>query len=372
MTGAESDRAGVDWRATLVMDSEEDDGRLSLSARLNSLLTSIPQPRLQATNLFSSEPPSRRSGEIQQQHETMRSTRTRPPSPRITTSISATHPYTNRTMMNRSTKSFSISSKPESSNASHKRDKSQPTFPVLRWFSGKQAVSDQDRTPTQSRPSTPLQYSDSPIDSPASCVSALADALHDDPRLIDAHSPKVELPSRPEAAKLASVLRPWKPPSHLSDLSRAALPTASLSPTTSVYKATYTDPFEDPFAQREHPADLDIFFSPTPEPVAIPHTPAPAHLNRSPPSLSPTSSRTSVETLRSIHERGRGIHTTPPSQRLSLPNLPNPFGWFGVEEDSQHKENLDPLENDGSKTRLSPPQKKQIQQNCEYYPKTRS
>ncbi|KAI0803326.1 Alpha/Beta hydrolase protein [Irpex lacteus] len=166
------------------------------------------------------------------------------------------------------------------------------------------------------------------------------------------------MPSRPKAAKLPPQLRPWRPPNHLSDLSRATLPTASLSPTTSFYSSAYTDPYEDPFSQR-HNDDLDMFYSPTPNPVPIPHSPAPAHVNRSPPTLSPSSTRSSIETLRLIQDKGRGIHTTPPSQKLTIPN---PFNWFGVEDGSQQKENMDPLLSEEDRARTQDKQKERIRQ----------
>ncbi|KAI0095101.1 Alpha/Beta hydrolase protein [Irpex rosettiformis] len=243
------------------------------------------------------------------------------------------------------------------------REQTQAVFPMLRWLTGKQSSSDHARTPTQSHPSTPIEYSDSPLNTlppSRSDISALAEALDDDPRLLEAHS-KVDMPSRPKAAKLPPQLRPWRPPSHLSDLSRATLPTSGLSPTTSFYSSAYTDPYDDPFSQ-PHNDDLDMFYSPTPNPVAIPHSPAPAHVNRSPPTLSPSSTRSSIETLRLIQDKGRGIHTTPPSQKLTLPAIPNPFSWFGVEDASQQKEIMGPSLSEEDRARTQQKQKEQIRQ----------
>ncbi|KAI0347830.1 alpha/beta-hydrolase [Trametopsis cervina] len=286
----------------------------------------------------------------------MRSTRTRPPSPRATIARSNFH---------RSTQSLSLKmpQEAESSSMAHKRDQSDSVFPVLRWFTGKQPANEYVRTPAQSNPSTPIEYSDSPLNTmPPShyATSVLADALDDDPRLLEAHSSKVDMPSRPQAARLPPTMRPWRPPNHLADLSRATLPTAGLSPTTSFYATTYTDPFDDPFAT-SHSDDLDMFYSPTPKPVPIPHTPAPVHITRSPPTLTPSSTRSSIETLRSIQGRGRGIHTTPPSQKLTLPSLPNPFGWFTTEDASQ-KDNMDPLLTEEDKAHNAHAQKEHIQQ----------
>ncbi|CCL98514.1 uncharacterized protein FIBRA_00513 [Fibroporia radiculosa] len=59
--------------------------------------------------------------------------------------------------------------------------------------------------------------------------------------------------------------------------------------------------------------------------------------------MSPPSNRSSLDTLRSIHERGRSIHTTTPPQSLKLPSLPASIrSWFGS-EDGREKENVHPL-----------------------------
>ncbi len=340
------------------MDDNPADAKQTLTQRLSSLLSSGPHQRNPNQHFFSSEPPSRRSGDLERDAG-MRSIRTRPPSPRM-------HSASRNSSFHRSTQSLSLNtSMPEqgSSSKAHQREQSQPTFPVLRWLTGKQSSSDYARTHAQSHPSTPIEYSDSPLNTlPPSRpdISALAEALDDDPRLLEAHS-KADMPSRPKAAKLPPQLRPWRPPNHLSDLSRATLPTASLSPTTSFYSSAYTDPYEDPFSQR-HNDDLDMFYSPTPNPVPIPHSPAPAHVNRSPPTLSPSSTRSSIETLRLIQDKGRGIHTTPPSQKLTIPN---PFSWFGVEDGSQQKENMDPLLSEEDRARTQDKQKERIRQHCE-------
>lgn len=352
---------------------ESDHGQLSLLARLNTLLTDITTPKSPVNTFAFSEPSSRRSAELAQHaSESMRSARTRPPSPRMRNSSLANAPNLRRNMFNRSTQSLSLDTPTPSSGLqppTHRSNQSQTAFPVLRWFTGKPATADHTPTPTQSHPGTPIEYSDSPLyaTSPSEgVVSALVDALGDDPRL-RAHTTQVDMPSRPKAAKLPPSLRPWRPPSHLSDLSRAALPTASLSPTAPLYVNTYSDPFDDPFAARQsHNDELDIFLSPTPDPIAIPHTPAPAHLNRSPPMLSPSSSSASIEKLRSIQDRGRGIHTTPPSQRLTFPSLPNPFSWFTSEDDAQRKANMDPYLSDEDKAKSLQAQKEHIQQRCQY------
>jgi triacylglycerol lipase len=360
------------------MDGEEEQAqssrsRPSLSSRLNLLLSNIPYQKPKSETHFNSEPASRQSVEVARQ-DSMRTTRTRPPSPRT---LNTAQGFSNCAAHNRSAMSLSLnmsSGDTSQRKESHKQDESQSTFPVLRWFStgSKQfpLQPSSSRTPTQSRSSTPMQYSDSPIDSntlSSSHVLAIADALNDDPRLIDARSTTVDLPSRPKAARLQPPLRTWRPPTHLSDLSRSTLPTASLSPTSYVIHPHYTDPFDDALTATEHDPQLDILFSPTPTPVAIPHSPAPAHLSRSPPSLSPASTRSSIDTLRSIHERGsRGIHTTPPQQRLSLPPFRNPFAWFSNEDEAQRKENMDPFLNEEDKSTNPQSQKENLRQRCEH------
>lgn len=357
------------------MDGEEQaensGSRPSLFSRLNSLLSDPSSQKPPSDSLYSSEPPSRHSVD---RHESMRAARTRPPSPRTSNTA---HNVSNRAAHNRSAMSLALNNTSEGSSQqkkTHRHEESQPAFPVLRWFSGsatQPAVKHKpSRSSLDSRPSTSPLYSDAPIDSASSSTShilAIADALDDDPQLTHSRSSTVELPSRPEAARLPPPLRPWRPPSHLSDLSRSALPTAGLSPTLYQVRPSYTDPFEDPFAEEQHERDpqMDIFFSPTPTPVAIPHSPAPAHLSCSPPSLSPSSTRSSIDTLRSIQERGaRGLHTTPPSQRLSLPTFKNPLQWFSNDDDAQKKENMDPFLSEQDKSDNAQTQKQNIRQRC--------
>ncbi|KIP12571.1 hypothetical protein PHLGIDRAFT_61787 [Phlebiopsis gigantea 11061_1 CR5-6] len=124
----------------------------------------------------------------------------------------------------------------------------------------------------------------------------------------------------------------------------------------------YADPFEDPFARDDHNPQLDVFYSPTPTPLAIPHSPAPAHINHSPPILSSSPTLSSIETLRSIHERGsRGIHTTASSQK-AFSSFSNPFGWFSSDDESQQKENMDPLLDESDKASSAQAQKQNIRQ----------
>ncbi|PCH33909.1 alpha/beta-hydrolase [Wolfiporia cocos MD-104 SS10] len=74
-----------------------------------------------------------------------------------------------------------------------------------------------------------------------------------------------------------------------------------------------------------------MFLSPTPTPVAIPHSPAPAHISDEP----RAGARSSLDTLRTIHARGRSVHTSAPAPApLRLPalsgSLPGSLrSWFG-------------------------------------------
>ncbi|EIW64227.1 alpha/beta-hydrolase [Trametes versicolor FP-101664 SS1] len=90
---------------------------------------------------------------------------------------------------------------------------------------------------------------------------------------------------------------------------------------------------------------MDLLLSPTPVPLPMPHSPAPVHLNSSPPTAS------SLESLRSIHQRTRSIHTSAPAQSFNFPQLPDSIrNWFSP-DDSSGKD-LNPIlsEEDGGKT----------------------
>ncbi|KAI1789782.1 Alpha/Beta hydrolase protein [Ganoderma leucocontextum] len=243
---------------------------------------------------------------------------------------------------------------PEYSAAQKRKRASQPTLPILRWFSVKNTPKPSSSNPTsplRSGPSTPAaNHSDTPGPStpttPSSALSVLADAFSDDPHIVSrsqTNSGDVRLPSRPEAARLQSALQR---PSYFSNLTRSTMPTAFLSPPppASYVRPSYSDPFEDPFArppneeQRDR-SDLDLLLSPTPIPLPMPHSPSPVHLDSLPPS------RTSLESLRRIHERSRSIHTSAPSQGFNFPQLPNLRNWFSSDENGD-KENLNPMLSD--------------------------
>ena len=253
------------------------------------------------------------------------------------------------------------------------RDRSsKPTFPTIRWLSGKSSGTEaRHNTPSRSSSGTPLtqtpiDYFNSQRPPSPSVYSDIADALDDDPNLLEVRSHSIDLPSRPQAARLPNQLHS-RPPNLLYNLARTTMPTAGLSPP--LYNSRYTDPFEDPFhtsSSGEHNPVLDLLYSPTPVPLPMPHSPAPAHLTRSPPLLATSPTRTSIDSLRSIQEREvrgvRHVHTTPPTQRLSLPNLSNPFqGWFGSED---NKENMDQVLNEADRADTVEAQRKKLRQHC--------
>ena len=259
--------------------------------------------------------------------------------------------------------------------AAQKRKRaSQPALPILRWFSAKQPGKPSrslPNSPVRSRPPTPAaNQSDSPGPSspstPLSALSSLHDAFSDDPHISAAHSRSnsddVKLPSRPQAARLPTAL---PRPSYFSNLTRSTLPTACLSPPSSAsyVRAAYTDPFENPFPQQfDHDrSDLDLFFSPTPVPLPMPHSPAPAHLNSSPPEGS------SVESLRTIHERSRTIHTTASQQTFAFPQLPSLQSWFSP-KDSSDKNDVHSLLSEEDQAENTEAEREHIRQKCAYLP----
>lgn len=290
---------------------------------------------------------------------------------------------------------FNISASSSHTNATHsssskqkqvetkRRDK--PTLPILRWFNN------DERTRSRSQPSSPAQSSVhlpmseqahtsfSTPTTPVSVSSVLVDALQEDPALTSSHSHTSSfsgsgsdpdsLPSRPEKARLPPSFRPSVPPSYLSNLTRSTLPTSCLSP-PQLYSYTYTDPFQDPYAS----ADLDIFYSPTPDPTHIPHSPAPAHLPQSSASRpSGFSHGSSLDSLKSIHERGRTVHersrslyTSAPTQ-LNLPGLPTSlWSWFNPDEGrGAGKENIRPLLNEEDRGANAEDDRERIRKKCQ-------
>ncbi len=248
-----------------------------------------------------------------------------------------------------------------------KRD-SHPTLPILRWFSTKQPAKSNPDSPIHSRPSPPAAPSSVPPSpaspsTPSSALSALVDAFVDDPHILAAHSransEDVKLPSRPAAARLPQSHNLHRP-SYFSNLTRSTMPTACLSPSSSAsyVRHAYTDPFEDPFSQPDHDSsDLDLLLSPTPVPLPMPHSPARAHLNSSPPSGS------SLDSLRSIHQRSQSIHTSAPQQAFSFPRMPSLKNWFSSEEPSD-KENHNPMLSEEDRAENAEAEREHIRKKC--------
>lgn len=250
-----------------------------------------------------------------------------------------------------------------------KKHASRPTLPVLRWFSSKRSdgrpnstpsspVGSRPDTPSASQPSTPTRSAPS---TPSSALSALADAFQDDPHLIEAHSREpsedVKMPSRPQAARLSTALHR---PSYFSNLTRSTMPTAFLSPppAASYMPPRYSDPFEEACSQHNYnDADMDLLLSPTPVPLPMPHSPAPVHLNSSPPTAS------SLESLRSIHQRTRSIHTSAPAQSFNFPQLPESIrSWFSP-DDSSGKD-LNPILSEEDSGKTAQEQRENIRSKC--------
>ncbi|KAH9857955.1 Alpha/Beta hydrolase protein [Lenzites betulinus] len=100
---------------------------------------------------------------------------------------------------------------------------------------------------------------------------------------------------------------------------------------------------------------MDLLLSPTPVPLPMPHSPARAHFNSSPPSSS------SLDSLRSIAQRSRGVHTSAPAQ-FNFPQLPPSIrSWFSADESSS-KENLNPLLSEADKAETAKEERENIRQ----------
>ncbi|KAI0375229.1 alpha/beta-hydrolase [Pilatotrama ljubarskyi] len=339
--------------------SAADDSRNDLSARLHGFFSSHtpdaapsehPQPSSSPMRLPRSPPPLASS---------------KPPMhhpPKHSSSLRIPHSPSASTM--------NVSLVPPAADYAPARDNkraSKPNLPVLRWFSSKRAKSSSSSpdSPVGSRPPTPsASQSNSPAQStpstPSSAISALADAFMDDPHILQAHSrtssEDVKMPSKPEAARLHNSLHR---PSYFSNLTRSTMPTACLSPppSASYIRQRYSDPFDDPFPTHHDysSADMDLLLSPTPEPLPMPHSPAPVHLNSSPPT------RSSLDSLRSIHERSRSFHTSPP-QSFNFPQLPTSIrSWFSSQEESG-KENRNPMLSDEDKRETAQEERENIRQ----------
>jgi hypothetical protein len=140
--------------------------------------------------------------------------------------------------------------------------------PVVRWLGG------MAQAPTASEDTEPSD--------------ALRQAIEDEPLLLRAESP-VEL-ARPPQAKIASHVRSFRQPALLDDLAKAARPTASPVPLSAVGFSSPTFSSQLPTIFSQHP---------------------------------PT--RTSLDYLRSLNSRDRGISTTAVAQ---APSLATPTQWW--------------------------------------------
>lgn len=353
------------------------DPKSSLSARLSSLFSSdSPTPKNHPpTNPppSLSEPASRRRSldESVAPWDGSSRARTRPPSPNPHHSRAASMSASALTRGSQSSKSFTIPAIPGNSlgfgRAPPLRNQPNPSLPVLRWLTSKSSTSadgashSRASTPTQSNPPSP------------SAFSALDDALHDNTFFTRGRPDSLDLPSRPQAARLPAAFHSARPPEYLSSLARSALPTASVSPlsSASAYRTTYADPFDDPFTSSPegHNSNLDVLYSPTPIPLAMPHSPPAAHLMSSPPVLSTSPRRSSIDSLRSIQEKGKGIHTSAPTAQL-FPNFPNAWkGWFATDGPSD-KENMDPFLDERDKAETAQGQRERLRKHCESAPTT--
>lgn len=351
------------------------DPRSTLSSRLTSLFSSeAPTPKNHPptnTSSSSSEPASRRRS-LDESYRWGSTSRTRPPSPTSGSHHSRTMAMANSSARtSHSPKSFSVSAPLSKTSGSGRSDQGSPalpnqshSLPALRWLTGK--------SPTGENSSQWRASTSSPTNPPSpSAFSALDDALHDNPFFTrprpDSNSRPVDMPSRPEAARLPPAFHSARPPDYLSSLARSALPTACVSPMSS-QRPVYADPFDDPFASspEDHSSSLDLLYSPTPVPLPMPHSPPQAHLLSGPPTLATSPKRTSIDALRSIQVKGsKGIHTTSPSSQF-FPNLPNAWkGWFAA-DGTTDKENMDPFLDERDKAADAQTQRERIRERCAY------
>ncbi|KAH9944188.1 alpha/beta-hydrolase [Epithele typhae] len=90
----------------------------------------------------------------------------------------------------------------------------------------------------------------------------------------------------------------------------------------------------------------------------MPHSPRPAHLNSSPPEGS------SLDSLRSIHQRSRSFHTTTSPQTFTFPQLPSFKGWFSSEDQTnpqaQGRDLVHPLLNEEDQAETTEEERERI------------
>ena len=94
-------------------------------------------------------------------------------------------------------------------------------------------------------------------------------------------------------------------------------------------------------------------------PLPMPHSPARAHVNSSPPGIS------SLDSLRSIHERTQSIHTSAPQHAFSFPQFPSLKNSFSNDEPSD-KENPNPMLSEEDRAENEEAEREHIRQKCTF------
>lgn len=196
--------------------------------------------------------------------------------------------------------------------------------PVLRWSQAVGKAGGHRRRPSGSGSNSPTSASGPPSPN----LTALNEALQDD-LLLPTAPPQARLPSSFYASRALS-----RPPPFLDNLTRSTLPTASLSP-------GLPDPNN-------------------------PNTTHSISLNDDPPSptasiisSSPPGHRNSIDTLRSV--RDRGIHTSAPVAMTS-PTKPNNWQWWFQAE---NKKNVDKLLDEDDRADSVTDEQENFRRKCE-------
>lgn len=162
---------------------------------------------------------------------------------------------------------------------------------------------------------------------PSPSLAALNEALNED--LLPAAPPQARLPSSFYASRSLS-----RPPPFLDNLTRSTLPTSSLSPGVPSPR--------DPNTTQSISLNDD---PPSPKAQIISH--------------SPPGSRSSIDTLRSV--RDRGIHTSAPLDNPS-PTKTNNWWWF----QGENKKNVDTLLEADDRADSVGAEQTHLRKKCEY------
>jgi triacylglycerol lipase len=207
---------------------------------------------------------------------------------------------------------------PTFTNAAVNRSASNSPQPVVRWISSWSSTP--RRSPIRSRDHSPPR--NRPPSAPSSPILAsLNEALSE---------PIPNLPSKPPNARLpaqfyASRSLSHRPPPLLDNLTRATFPTASLS--------SAVDFDQEPSSHISSRSD----FIYSPPPVILSH---------------PPKSRSSIDRLRSVHNRTLSTTASPQSAPILR------FNWWWGKED-----NVDPLLNEADRAE-TPQDREQIRKKC--------